>query len=67
MSVIGATAERLFAAQRSQQWPPTVVAYEGWDTIYAEAADGLDVLENVTDAVDWVNSFIASAAGQTTW
>ena len=41
LSVIGATAQRLFAARRSQQWPPTVVAYEGWDTIYAEAADGL--------------------------
>jgi hypothetical protein len=66
MSVIGATAQRLFAARRSQQWPPTVVAYEGWDTIYAEAADGLDVLENVADAIDWANAFITDAAGRTT-
>jgi hypothetical protein len=66
MSVIGATSQRLFAARRSQQWPPTVVAYEGWDTIYAEAADGLDVLENVADAIAWANAFIADAAGRTT-
>ena len=64
--MIGATAQRLFAARRSQQWPPTVVAYEGWDTIYAEAADGLDVLENVADAIDWANAFIADSAGRTT-
>lgn len=66
MSVIGATSQRLFAARRSQQWPPTVVAYEGWDTIYAEAADGLDVFENVADAIAWANAFIADAAGRTT-
>ncbi len=66
MSAIGATSERLFAARRSQQWPPTVVTYEAWDTIYIEASDGLDVLGNVADAVDWANAFIAEAAGGTT-
>lgn len=34
---------RLFAARRAQEWPPTVVEYDNWDTIYAEAAEGLDV------------------------
>jgi len=43
MRAVGATSRRLFAARRSQSWPPTVVAYEGWDTIYTEAADGLGV------------------------
>ncbi len=66
MSAIGATSERLFAARRSQQWPPTVVTYEAWDTIYIEASDGLDVLGNVADAVDWANAFIAEVAGGTT-
>jgi hypothetical protein len=42
MRAVGATSRRL-AARRSQSWPPTVVAYEGWDTIYTEAADGLGV------------------------
>lgn len=61
MAAVAATAERLFAARRSHPWPPTVVAHEGWDTIYAEAADGLDVIDNVTDAVAWANDFIARA------
>ena len=52
------TAQRLFAARRGHRWPPTVVAYDGWDTLYAEAADGLDVIGNVTDAIVWVNDFI---------
>ncbi|HVA07954.1 MAG TPA: nucleotidyl transferase AbiEii/AbiGii toxin family protein, partial [Acidimicrobiales bacterium] len=60
---VGATARRLFAARRSHPWPPIVVAYERWATIYHEAADGLDVLDNVDDAVAWANAFIARAAG----
>jgi len=59
MFAVSVTAERLFAARRSHKWPPTVVAYEQWDTVYAEAADGLDVIDNVTDAVAWANDFIA--------
>ncbi|MBI2706610.1 MAG: nucleotidyl transferase AbiEii/AbiGii toxin family protein [Actinobacteria bacterium] len=61
-AALAATARRLFAARRSQSWPPTVVAFERWDTIYAEAADGLDVIEHVDDAVAWANDFIARAA-----
>jgi hypothetical protein len=62
-SLVSTTARRLFAARRSHEWPPTVVAYDGWDTIYAEAAEGLDVLDNIDDAVDWTNAFIARMAG----
>jgi hypothetical protein len=57
-AAVRATAERLFAARRSQPWPPTVVAYERWTTIYAEAAAGLDVIDTVDDAVAWANDFI---------
>ena len=52
---------RLFAARRAQEWPPTVVAYDDWDTIYAEAADGLRVLPTVGDAVAWANDLVARA------
>lgn len=52
---------RLFAARRTHEWPPTVVEYDGWDTIYAEAAEGLDVLPTVTEAVAWANDLIAHA------
>ena len=62
MAEVAAIATRLFAARRSHPWPPTVVAYEGWDTIYAAAAEGLDVLDNVSAAVAWANDFIARAS-----
>lgn len=55
---VAATAERLFAARREHAWPPKVIEYDGWASIYAEAAEGLDVLGNVTDAVAWANDFI---------
>lgn len=59
MAEVAAVAERLFAARHSHAWPPTVVAYSGWDTIYAEAAEGLEVLDNAADAIAWANDFIA--------
>jgi len=52
---------RLFAARRAQEWPPTVVEYDDWGTIYTEAAEGLDVLPTATEAVAWVNDLIARA------
>lgn len=61
MATVDAVATRLFDARRGARWPPTVRAYEGWDTIYASAADGLDVLEDVHAAVEWANDFIARA------
>jgi hypothetical protein len=57
-AAIATTAERLFIARRAQPWPPTVVVYDSWDTIYTEAADGLNVISNVTDAAAWANDFI---------
>ena len=56
---IDATATRLFAARRQHPWPPAVVAHSAWDTIYAEAADGLDVRPAVSEAVAWANDFVA--------
>ena len=56
---LGVTGRRLFAARRSHAWPPVVVEYPSWATIYAEAADGLGVLASVSEAVVWVNELIA--------
>jgi hypothetical protein len=53
-------ATRLFKVRDAQPWPPIVVAHPSWPTIYAEAADGLDVRVHVDDAVVWANDFIAS-------
>lgn len=49
---------RLFDYRRQQAWPPTIVAGDRWDTLYAEAAEGVDVLPTVDEAVAWGNRFI---------
>jgi len=59
---VGPIATRLFAARQAQSWPPVVVAHEGWDTLYAAAAEGLNVLPDVARAVTWTNALIASAS-----
>ena len=64
MAVVVATAKRLFAARQGHGWPPTVVQYDRWETIYAEAATGLNVIDNATDAVTWANDFIARAVAR---
>ena len=56
---VGPVAIRLFAARKSHSWPPTVVAYPGWESIYGRAAKDLDVIPEVSDAVDWTNSLIS--------
>ncbi len=55
---IRATCARLFDYRRQQAWPPAIVAGDQWDTLYAEAAEGLDVLPTVEEAVRWVNDFV---------
>jgi hypothetical protein len=50
---------RLFSYRRLQAWPPTVVENENWDSLYIEAAEGIEVLPSVGEAVGWVNDLIA--------
>jgi hypothetical protein len=59
LAAIGVTARRLFTSRRAQPWPPTVVAHQGWETLYAEAAEGLGVLPDVAAAVEWANDLIS--------
>ncbi|MFN3256405.1 MAG: nucleotidyl transferase AbiEii/AbiGii toxin family protein [Ilumatobacter sp.] len=42
-SALAKIATKLFTARNAQTWPPVVVSHPSWPTIYAEAADGLDV------------------------
>ncbi len=53
-----ATCARLFDYRRQQAWPPAIVAGDQWDTLYTEAAEGLDVLPAVEEAVRWGNGFV---------
>ena len=62
MAVVDGIGRRLFAARRTHEWPPRVVSYDGWGTLYVEAADGLDVLETVEAAVAWANDLVRRAA-----
>lgn len=62
LAQVAATCIRLFDYRRQQAWPPTIAADAGWDSLYAEAADGLDVLPTVGEAVAWVNEFVQRIA-----
>lgn len=53
-----AVCARLFAYRQEQEWPPTIEKGEGWDSLYAAQADGLDVLPTADDAVAWANGLI---------
>ena len=59
LALVRTTARRLFDSRRAQAWPPTVTAHGQWDTLYAAAAEGLDVIATVDQAIDWANSLIA--------
>lgn len=59
MADVGAIGERLFARRGVQGWPPTVVAHDGWEAAYSEAAEGLELLADVEQAVVWTNALIA--------
>ncbi len=64
MAAVAATAERLITARQGHEWPPTDVQYDRWETTYTEAATGLAVIADVTEAVAWANNFIARAVAQ---
>lgn len=59
---VSATCVRLFHYRRQQAWPPTIVAGEQWGTLYAEAVEGIDLLQTVEEAVTWVNAFVQRIA-----
>lgn len=56
--LVATTAKRLFDYRHGHAWPPKVEAADNWNTLYADAAEGLPVLNTVTEAVDWLNRYI---------
>ena len=58
LAKISATCTRLFAYRQALTWPPVVTVGRNWNTLYLTAAENLDVLPAVEDAVSWVNDFI---------
>ncbi|AXE37797.1 nucleotidyl transferase AbiEii/AbiGii toxin family protein [Acidipropionibacterium virtanenii] len=55
---VAETCVRLFGYRRQQSWPPTIHIGDQWDTLYTEAAEGIDVLSTVEDAAAWTNELI---------
>lgn len=56
------TCRRLFSYRQAQPWPSKVVKGKGWENLYSERADGLQVIQSVDDAVEWVNGLINKVA-----
>lgn len=55
----GLVCRRLFAYRQQQPWPSKVAYGQDWETLYAEAATGMDVLPSLEEAIPWGNAFIA--------
>lgn len=53
---------RLFDYRRQQVWPPPILVGQHWDTLYAEATEGMGVLPSVEEAVAWANDFVQRIA-----
>jgi Nucleotidyl transferase AbiEii toxin, Type IV TA system len=63
-TAIAAIGPRLFAYRQRHEWPPTVVAHDGWDGLYANACE--DIVNNkvagaVGEAIEMVNSIVERA------
>ena len=58
LTQVAETCVRLFDYRRQQTWPPTIEIGNQWDTLYLEAAEDIDVLSTVEEAVTWANELI---------
>ena len=50
--------ERLYKYRRLQAWPAYVQKGENWEDLYAQQLLPEPVLQNLDEAIDWVNAFI---------
>ncbi len=65
-AAIATIGPRLFAYRQRHEWPPTVVAHDGWRGLCANACEDIvndTVLAAVGEAVDLVNGIIERAVG----
>ena len=56
------TCERLFAYRQRQAWPPTVEARERWDEQYQALAEGMAIIQDVGEAIEWANALVSRIA-----
>lgn len=50
---------RLFVFRKKHTWPPNITVNANWTTLYATAAEGLEVAPDVESAARWGNEFVA--------
>ncbi len=62
-SEIHEVCKRLFKYRNQQLWPPVITVKSEWVPLYAQAADGLDVIQDLAEAVDWANHFVKTITG----
>ncbi len=58
LSALRKTCEHLFAYRKAQTWPPKILEQPGWAELYAVQAEGLPVIQSVSEAIDWANLLI---------
>lgn len=54
-ALVVATVVRLFRFRGQHTWPAHVTPGPGWASLYADAAQGMDVASTVEEAVAWLN------------
>jgi hypothetical protein len=57
-ALVANTVRRLFHYRGTHDWQPEVVVGSDWPTLYALAAEGLNVLPTVDGAVNWINAYL---------
>lgn len=57
--LVAKVTERLFAFRQEHDWPPLLSPGARWESLYEEAAEGLEVPASVSEAVAWLNDYIA--------
>ena len=55
---VSSTCIRLFSYRGQHEWPPIITSGQHWPELYRAAAEDIEVLHTVEEAVFWVNSFI---------
>lgn len=63
-ALVATTTKRLFRFRAEHEWPPMLTAGADWEPLYADAAEGLEVLPTVAEAVAWLNDYIHGLASE---
>jgi len=63
-ALVARTAIRLFAFRKQHSWPPKATVNANWNSLYKAAAEGMNVLPDASEAVNWLNSYIATLDDQ---